>query len=149
MPATFHGVIGAVGALAHATGRAYVVVDAVNAGGLQNLGTALPSLDADRLDILSDGPLILGYGTRTEAQAAFNTLTAEAIRGYDATQSAVETTVTYVGPVEGMQVVTTSNTSGPQAGPLHGFFGGRVVNVAVGPTGIPVMGGIDPGFARG
>jgi len=107
MPSTF-SLVTLAGALAKATGRTLVILEAQNGGGSQNLATALPSLTDDQLDIADAGPLILAYDDRAEAQAAFNAFTDEAREGYKATGSLVETDVLYVGEIGGTAMVVSN-----------------------------------------
>ena len=140
MADSFYSVVGLAGALATATGRAFVILNAKNSGGSQNLALALPSLDEtqlDMLDMLGEEPLILGFPNDAAAQNAFNAFTAEARQGYRTTGSLVETTVTYVGRIGDSPVMTVANGSGfnSERSNTHSFFGGKMVNTQSGGFG--------------
>lgn len=127
MPESFN-LVTLAGRYGRECGKTIVVIEVENGGGSQNLERAFPSLDDRQLDMLDANPLVLAYDDQTEAQAAFNAFTDEALAGYEITGSLVTSTVTYVGEVRGVRMVTSNAASFNGHANIHVFENGTIVN---------------------
>lgn len=128
-----HTVISLAGALARATGQAFVILETHSTGGDSLLDHAHPSLDEHQVDILSAGPLILSYPDDAAAQKAFNAFTQEAGTGYRTSLGAVDTAVIYVGRVGGMLMTTCNPSHAFGTVTQHVFVDGTIHS----PSGLP------------
>ena len=108
--------------------RTIVIIEIENGGGSQNVERAFPSLDERQHDMLEAGPLVLSYEDQTEAQAAFNAFTDEAMTGYETTGSLVTSVIHYVGEVRGTRMVTSNNACFNGFANVHVFQDGTIVN---------------------